>query len=148
MSEAVGETVNPDEEWRTWDLHGLEVWQLCIDSSFTLLMGSSRGKMGSFQGDLYVIFETRFEFQDSQGNTTYHDPEDTASLADLLDLFTRPVAEFRASSEGKCILRFEEGMELRSRPHQRFEAWQSKGTGSLSSLALLCGPGGGSPWGD
>jgi hypothetical protein len=53
---------------------------------------------------------------------------------------------FAASSDGRCVLRFEDGAELRGDPHEKYEAWEAHGAGDLEGVSLLCPVGGGRPW--
>ncbi len=127
------------EKWKSWDLRGLCVTQLTIDSRFTISIWAR-------DRELQLILETPFQFKNREGQVTDHDPEDVNSIATLLDLLNLEVIEFRVSSEGRCTLYFRNGMELRARLDESFEAWKCYGRGSLASVQLLCGPGGGQPW--
>ncbi len=103
--------------------------------------------MWSLQGDLLITFGAPFTLQSVAGGTQAFDPERHETLYPLLSLLHRAVLSFSASSEGECVLRFEGGLELRGAPHEKYEAWESHGTGKLDPASLLCGVGGGSPWG-
>jgi Family of unknown function (DUF6188) len=127
-------------EWRTWNLSRLEVTQLRLDFQFHV-------HMWSLERDLLVSFGAPFTFRSPTGEIHTFDPERSETLCPLLSLLHRSVATFAASSEGECVLQFEEGAELRSNPHEKYEAWESHGTGALEGASLLCGIGGGAPWG-
>ena len=127
-------------EWRTWSLAGLEVTQLRFDYQFHVHMWLP-------DRDLLVSFGTPFALRLRAGEPRTFDPERNESLGPLLSVLHLPVTQFAASSEGECALLFGDGAELRGTPHERYEAWESRGTGDLASASLLCGVGGGSPWG-
>ena len=127
-------------EWRTWSLNGLKVTQLRLDFQFHV-------HVWSLDRDLLVTFSTPFKLCLPTGEVHIFDPELSEKMCPLLSLLHRPVAKFAASSEGACALRFEDGAELHAVPHEEYEAWESQGTGELEGASLLCGVGGGSPWG-
>jgi Family of unknown function (DUF6188) len=126
-------------EWREWDLAGLEVTFLHFDYRFTV-------DVWSVERSLSVIFGTELILSEPGCEERVFDPEQNGTLGPLLLLLHRPASRFRASSEGQCVLRFADGGELRCEPHPQFEAWEAFGTGDLTGIAMLCGPGGGSPW--
>ncbi len=127
-------------QWREWNLEGLEVTQLCFDFQFRVQMWSS-------ERSLLITFGSPIVLNSDNGASLLLDPAQTHTLSPLLSLLFRPAVSFRASSEGHCQLRFQNGSELSCAPDERYEAWGSHGTGELASASLLCGPGGGSPWG-
>jgi len=126
-------------EWRTWNLSGLKVTQLRVDSQFHL-------HMWSLERDLLITFGTPFTLRSPEAEVQTFDPERSMSLCPLLSLMHRSVETFAASSIGECMLRFEDGSELRGVPHESYEAWESHGTGELEGASLLCGVGASSPW--
>lgn len=126
--------------WRTWNIAGLEVTQLRFDYRFHV-------HMWSLDHDLLVTFGTPFMLRSAEGDIHTFDPERSDELCPLLLLLHRSVTTFAASSDGECVLRFENGAELRGAPHEKYEAWETCGTGDLEDASLLCGVGGGSPWG-
>ena len=128
------------DEWRTWNLHGLKVTQLRFDFQFHL-------HTWSLKRDLLLTFGTPFTFSSPDGEVLTYDPGRSDSLCPLLSLLHREVETFSVSTSGLCVLRFEDGSELRGEPHEQYEAWESRGTGELRTASLLCGVGGGSPWG-
>jgi uncharacterized protein DUF6188 len=132
--------MNEEVEWRTWNLSGLKVTQLRVDFQFHL-------HMWSLERDLLITFGTPFTLRSPEGEVKRFDPERSVSLCPLLSLMHRSVETFAASSIGECVLRFEDGSELRGVPHESYEAWESHGTGELEGASLLCGIGTGSPWG-
>ena len=135
----MGEAVDSHPEWREWDLEGLEVTQLRFDFQFHVhLESSERG--------LLITFGSPIVLRSNAGEPLLMDPEQTHTLSPLFSLLFRPAVSFRASSEGQCQLRFQDGSELSCAPNERYEAWESHGTGELASASLLCGPGGGPPW--
>ncbi len=103
--------------------------------------------MWSLERDLLITFGTPFTLHSATGDVHAFDPEQSETLCPLLSLLHRAVTTFAASSKGECILRFEDDSELRGEPHEGYEAWESHGTGALEGASLLCGVGGGSPWG-
>ena len=127
-------------EWRTWNLNGLTVTQLRVDYQFHL-------HMWSLERELLITFATPFTLRSSKSEVHTFDLEQSESLCPLLSLLHRPVETFSASSTGECVLRFEDGTELRGVPHERYESWESHGTGELEDASLLCGVGANSPWG-
>jgi hypothetical protein len=127
-------------EWRTWSLTGLEVTQLRLDYQFHV-------HMWSLGRELLISFGTPFTLHSQVGEARTFDPERGETLCPLLSLLHQPVTEFAASPGGECRLVFGDGSELRGAPHERYEAWESRGTGDLEGASLLCGVGGGSPWG-
>jgi len=126
--------------WRSWDLKGLRVTQLRFDAQLHI-------HMWTLDRDLLVSFGNEFIFKDADGRTSTFDPERVSELAPILGLLFKPVLQSSASSTGICILKFEDGSELQCEPHEKYEAWESRGTENLQGASLLCGPGGGSPWG-
>lgn len=120
---------------QTWDLSGLNVTQLRLDYQFHVHMWSP-------ERDLVVTFGTSFTFRAPTGESRAFDPEQTASLCPLLSLLHRPVAAFAISSESECVLRFEDGSELRGEPHESYEAWEAHGTGDLEGASMGCVVGG------
>jgi hypothetical protein len=119
-----------------WDLAGLEVTFLHFDCRFTVDIWSA-------ERSLSIVFGTQFVLSVPGGEGRVFYPEQNETLGPLLSLLHRPVISFGASSDGRCVLRFADGTELRGEPHPQFEAWEAHGTGDLDSIALLCG----SPWG-
>ncbi len=134
------QNMNESIEWREWDLQGLEVTQLCFDHQLTMTMWSR-------ERHLSIKFQTQISFCSADGCDTPFDPEQTTTLSPLLSLLHCPLACFRASSDGHCEVFFQDGTRLSCAPDGQYEAWDSQGSGDLSSASLLCGPGGGSPWG-
>jgi hypothetical protein len=104
--------------------------------------------MWSLDRALLVSFGVPFTLRPRAGESRAFDPERGETLPRLLSLLHKPVKEFAASVEGDCRLRFEDGSELQGEPHDRYEAWESRGTGDLEGASLLCDIGGGSPWAD
>jgi Family of unknown function (DUF6188) len=127
-------------EWRTWDLSDLKVTQLRLDYYFHV-------HMWSLERDLLITFGTPFTLRSPTGEIRTFDPERSEELCPLLSLLHRSVVMFSALSEGACRLQFEGSAELRGEPHEKYEAWESHGTGDLEGASLLCDIGGGSPWG-
>ena len=127
-------------EWREWDLKGLQVTFLHFDYRFTVDMWSAERSLSIIFGSTLILSERGCE-------DGVFDPAQNEMLGPLLLLLHRPVSSFKASIDGRCVLRFIDGTELRGVPHPRFEAWEASGTGGLKGISLLCGPGGGSPWG-
>ena len=127
-------------QWREWSLEGLEVTQLCFNYQFRVQIGFS-------ERSLLITFSSPVILRSKDDEPLLLDPEQTHTLFPLLPLLFRPAVSFRASSEGHCQLGFQNGSELSCAPDERYEAWESLGTGELTSASLLCGPGGGPPWG-
>ena len=132
--------MNVNAEWRTWDLIGLKVTQLRLDFQLHV-------PMWSLQREILIIFGTPFVLRRPTGEDQIFDPEQSETLCPLLSLLHRPVERFAASSDGRCLLRFADGTELHGEPHEKYEAWETHGEGDLGDASLLCGVGGGSPWG-
>jgi hypothetical protein len=128
------------QQWREWNLEGLEVTQLRFDFQFHVQIDSS-------ERSLQITLSSPIILRSDMDAPLLLDPEQTYTLSPLLSLLFKPVVSFRASSDGDCHLRFQNGAELSCAPDERYEAWESHGTGELASASLLCGPGGGSPWG-
>ena len=126
--------------WREWSLDGLEVTMLQFDYQFHLTMWDR-------DRALLLIFGVPFRLRPATGGERMLDPEQNETLGPLLSLLHRPVERFAASSDGRCLLRFEDGTELHGEPHDYYEAWEAHGKGALADASLLCGPGGSSPWG-
>ena len=120
-------------------MSGLEVTQLRLDFQFHV-------QMWALDRELLITFGTQFTLRLPAGEIETFDPELGEGLCPMLSLLP-PVAVFAASSGGACTLRFEDGSELRAEPRENFEARESSGTGELEGAALLCGIGGGPPWG-
>jgi hypothetical protein len=127
-------------ESREWDLTGLDVTFLHFDYRFTVDMWSA-------DRSLSIIFGSEFILGVPGCADGVFDPEQNEMLGPLLLVLHRPVSRFKASSDGRCVLRFADGTEIRGEPDPQYEAWEAQGTGGLESIALLCGPGGGCPWG-
>ena len=102
-------TMEEQAEWRRWNLNGLTVTQLRVDYQFHL-------HMWSLEQDLLITFATPFTLRSSKSEVHILDPEQSESLCPLLSLLHRPVETFSASSTGECVLRFEDGTELRGVP--------------------------------
>ena len=132
--------MNQPAQWREWKLNGLKITQLRFDYQVHVHMWSA-------ERDLLVIFGIPFTFRTAEGITVVCDYEQSQTLCPLLSLRFRAVSVFRASSEGQCQIGFEDGAELLCSPDERYEAWESHGSGDLAGASLLCGPGGGLPWG-
>lgn len=130
-----------NDEWRSWNLGGLKVTQLKFDFQFHV-------HIWSLERSLMVIFGSPFKVRWTRNRIESYDPEKVAFLGELLNFLHRAVKEFRACRSGHCTLVFEDGTEVQSEPHPQHEAWESHGTGDLESASLLCGCGGGSPWGN
>lgn len=125
---------------KKWDLSGLKITQLRFDYQFHVHMWSSNR-------DLLIIFGTSFELHLPDGKYQMFDPENSSKLGELLFLLHQPVKSFTASAAGHCFLELEDGTVLKGMPHEKYEAWESRGSGELADASLLCGVGGGSPWG-
>ena len=127
--------------WREWSLDGLEVTQLRFDYQFHLsILDRDR--------ELLLIFGVPFRLRVPTGEERTLDPEQNETLGPLLPLLHQSVERFSAASDGRCVLRFQDGTELHGEPHDYYEAWEAHGKGSLADASLLCGPGGSSPWGE
>jgi hypothetical protein len=126
-------------EWRTWDLRGLQVTQLRFDFQFHIFTWS-------LERELIITFGLPFTYRSPDGNIQTFNPEQNESLGKLLSLLHRDLTTFAASSEGECMLTFEDGSELLAEPHQQYESWESHGNGQLQDASLLCAVGGGPPW--
>jgi hypothetical protein len=122
-------------------LSGLEVTFLHFDYRFSV-------DIWSVERGLSIIFETPFVVTAPSGEGKVFDPAKNETLGPLLSLLHRPVTCFEAWSDGRCMLRFADGTAICGEPHPQFEAWEAHGKGDLNSIGLLCGPGGGSPWGN
>jgi hypothetical protein len=134
-------TFSPDTpEWREWDLKGLEVTFLHFDYRFTVDVWSA-------ERSLSIIFGSTFTLSLCGCEDCVFELEQNEKLGPLLLLLHRAVSSFKASSDGRCVLRFADGSELRGLPHPQFEGWEASGSGGLDGVSLLCAPGGGSPWG-
>src|SRR4051812_14323799 len=96
-------------EWRVWGLTGLEVTFLHFDYRFTL-------EIWSLQRALSVVFETPLTLYVPGSADRVFDPEQNGTLGPLLLLLHQSVLSFAASSDGRCLLRFVDGTELRSEP--------------------------------
>ena len=127
--------------WREWSLRGLEVTQLRFDYQFHVHV-TARDR------ELLLVFGLPFRLRAPSGGERTLDPEQNDTLAPLLSLLHRPLEGFAAASDGRCVLRFTDGTELHAEPHEYYEAWHAEGTGALADASLLCGPGGGAPWGE
>ncbi len=127
-------------QWREWNLTGLEISQLHFDSRVTFNLWFQERK-------LVLVFGCPFTFRTAEGVVWECHGEKSETLCPLLPLCFRPASIFRASSEGNCELIFEDGGRLSCSPDENYEAWESHGSGDLATACLLCGPGGGSPWG-
>jgi|SRR6056297_406495 len=127
-------------DWKKWDLRGLKVTQLRYDYQFHI-------HMWTLHRDFLVTFGAPFILYSKKGIEQHFDPEKTETLGPLLNLLFQPVTSFAASSEGFCTLEFEKGEQLRGEPHEKYEAWESRGSEDLEEATLLCDAGGGSPWG-
>jgi hypothetical protein len=131
--------IDPPES-REWSLRDLEVTFLHFDYRFIV-------EMCSGDRSLSIVFGSPFSLRWPGGEEQTFDPEKNETLGPLLSLLHRPVTTFSTTSNGECVLRFADGTELCGRPHPQFEAWEANGAGDLKGIGLLCGPGGGSPWG-
>jgi hypothetical protein len=127
-------------QWREWSLAGLKVTQLKFDYQIHVHMWTR-------ERDLVVIFEAPVTLLAADGNACKCYYAKSETLCPLLSLLFQEVSAFHASSEGECRLEFEDGTELVCGPDEQCEAWQSHGSGNLVNASLLCGPGGGAPWG-
>ncbi len=124
-------------EWQTWNLKGLKVTQLRFDYRFHV-------DMWSLQRELLITFGTQFTLRLPTGEEQAFDPEQVESLCPLLLLLHRPMAEFAVSHDSRCVLKFEDGTELRSEPHESYEAWESSGSDDLEDASWVCDIGGSS----
>ena len=123
-----------DETWAGWDLSGLVVDQLTVDYRLTLnLWGADR--------TFTLILVTPFAYRPALGESIVIDPEEPGAVVPALAVLHQPAESFRASSLGRCVLRFEDGTEIASKPHPDYEAWQSIGAGPLEKASLLAVPG-------
>jgi uncharacterized protein DUF6188 len=129
------------ENERRWSLAGLDVTRLALSYQVELSMWS-RGRA------LTLVIEGPFEIVRTTGPPAIVAPGTAATYEPLLSLLHQPVTDFVARADGSCELVFESGTLLRVAPLDRYEAWNTYGEGSLQGAALLCGPGGGRPWGD
>ncbi len=132
--------IDDSVEWKKWDLNGFNVTQLRFDYQFHI-------HMWTLQSDLLVSFMTPFILHSYDGREKHFAPERNEALGPLLNLLHQRAKSFAASSAGFCILEFEDGTQLKGEPHKKYEAWESRGSGDLAEASLLCGIGGGSPWG-
>ncbi|HET8669619.1 MAG TPA: DUF6188 family protein [Candidatus Saccharimonadales bacterium] len=126
--------------WRTWDLNGLNITQLRFDYQFHI-------DIWSLQRGILISFGVPFLMRLSSGQEQAYDPENSESLGPLLNLVHKPIEAFMASSEGQCVLLLKDGTQLKCEAHEKYEAWETHGSGELESASLLCPIGKGSPWG-
>ncbi len=126
--------------WKEWDLTGHDLQQLRFAYPVDLLIGSDKQL-------LEIRYETKITLVRPDGTTLELEPAKTSTLGPLLELLHQPVIRFAASDIGESILEFATGIQIHASPHDQFEAWSSQGFGKLRKASLLCGPGGGSPWG-
>ena len=112
------------DEWRTWNLCGLKVTQLRFDFQFHL-------HIWSLERDLLLTFGTPFSLRSHDAQVYTYEPERSDSLCPLLSLLHRNVATFAASSNGECVLRFEDGSELRGEHTSNTRHGNRTGLGNL-----------------
>ena len=129
------------ETERRWNLAGLDVTRLALSYQVELSMWSR-------DRALTLVIEGPFEVVRPTGSSVTVTPGTPGTYEPLLSLLHQPVSDFVARENGSCELTFASGTLLRVGPLDRYEAWNTYGEGSLQSAALLCGPGGGRPWGD
>ncbi len=94
-----------NQQWREWNLEGLEVTQLRFDFQFHVHLWSS-------ERNLWITFGSPIVLRSNTGEPLLLDPEQTHTLSPLWSLLFRPVVSFRASLEGHCQLCFRNGSEL------------------------------------
>jgi len=134
-----------NQQWHEWEMTGLQVNYIRLSYQIDIHMALMEADAS--ERDLLLVIESPFTLRPASGEPLCLDPGQPQTLFPLLPFLFRPVASFRASSAGECQLRFEDGTELSCLPDERYEAWNSRGSGELASASLLCGPGGGRPWG-
>jgi hypothetical protein len=128
------------EAWAEWDLSGLAVTQIRIDSSFQV-------HLWKLDRDLLLQLTTPFTYHQASGAAVIVDPEALETVVPALAVLHQSAIVFRASSLGRCELRFADGSSLTSQAQPAYEAWESHGSGALESASLLATIGPGSPWG-
>ena len=131
-----------DQQWRTWDVQGLQVNSI----RFTYQIDFHLLSTDDSQREFLFVLEAPFTLHRADGTKFEMNPGQPEDLYPLLSVLHRPVTSFRASSEGECQMHFHGGDVLTCLPVENYEAWNSHGSGNLASASLLCGPGGGSPW--
>jgi hypothetical protein len=104
--------------------------------------------MWSKERTLGLVLEAPFLLEWADTSTSLVEPGRPVTYNPLLRVHHRPVRSFAATSIGECILTFDDQAQLKAKPDERYEAWQTYGEGRLQDAGLLCGPGGGSPWGE
>jgi hypothetical protein len=129
----------PDEH--TWRLDGYRVTQLLVDAS------SFRFQSWALDGAVEIRCGAPFTFRDVDGREVAIDPELPERLAPLLTLTGRGLATVRVRRSGELMMQFGDGSAIVVPPHERYEAWEIRGSGVLEKLSYLCNIGGGSPWG-
>ena len=132
--------VSKNHDEHRWVLGGRRVTQVTVDLS------SVRLYAWTLDGDLEVRAGVPFSLR--RGNTeTRFETEQPATLGPVLALLGSTLHSLTVSRFGSLLLRFDDGSELQIEPHDRFEAWEAHGSGSLEGVAYLAGPPGQSPWG-
>jgi hypothetical protein len=125
----------------TWTLDGRTVTQLLVDPS------AFRFQCWSLDAGLEVRLGSPFTFRSQDGRDVHIDPEQPNSIAPLLQLIRTAVAQLLVQRSGELKATFTDGSMIIAGPHPAYEAWEVTGSGLLSEIGYLCGPGGGSPWG-
>jgi hypothetical protein len=94
---------------------------------------------------LSVIIETLFTIR-CRDQTTICEPEDINSVKEALSILHKPMAMLTAYRDGRLLVSFSDGTELRVSKHPQYESWEARGIGELEDLALHCTPHEGPPW--
>lgn len=131
---------------RTWDLAGLSVIEIVIGLAELrfLLASISAGS----EDEIEVMIANRFTIRDTDGTLFVLDPEVAETLAPVPMLRLRHAHSMVAGRDGSLKVYFSDGVELEVQKHDRYESWQTSGSGAFSDATMLCSSHDGPPWGE
>jgi hypothetical protein len=112
--------------WRAWNLVGLKVNQLCLDTSVQLGVQAT-------DCSLTLRFKTPFRLQTPKPLVYQLNPQQPESLSPLLMILKQPLMRFSIASTGDCQLMLANGTLIRS---QDETGWSAQGSGSLVSVSF------------
>jgi hypothetical protein len=133
--------LSASESQQQWDLTGRCITQLVFDP------GAVRLATWHLEGEAEIRLGVPFHLRQPDGSEYVLDPEQTATLSPVFGLLQEPLRNLTAFRSGGLHVAFENGTTIVIEPHPAYEAWEASGSGDLMGVAYLCGPDGGSPWG-
>lgn len=129
---------------RAWKLDDHEITRLCLDYRFTIEIWWHED--ASPDNRVTIQIANRFVLR-HRGQQIDVDPERIDTVSPALHILHRAVDSLTAYRDGRLVLRMSDGDEIVVERDAYYESWETRGTGKLADIEMLCSPHKGPPWG-